>query len=133
MKSNQLRAIAARAAENLVKLIEENEDEILNDISAVSEEAQNQEADKIGIGLAHSITNNLTPKALTESLSWNVRKKLEVTQALPDPDQPELPGLAKAVKGFQDTLKDAGASVVIGFGDKKVEITKDSIKAKPKE
>lgn len=94
MKSNQLRAIAARAAQNLVKLIEENEDEILNDISAVSEEAQSQEADKIVFSLAHAIKINLTQKALTESLSWNVRKKLEVTQSLPDPDQPEFTFIA---------------------------------------
>jgi len=95
MKSNQLRAIAARAAENLVKLIEENEDDILNDISAVSEEAQNQEADKIVFALSHGIKINLTQKALVESLSWNVRKKLEVCQNLPDPDQPEFVFIAK--------------------------------------
>ena len=129
MKSTQLLAIAKVAAENLVKLIEENQDEILLDIQAASEEAQNQEADKIVFSLAHSIKINITQKALTESLSWSLRKKLEVNQSLPDPDQPELPGLAKAVKGFQETLKDAGASVVIGFDDKKVEITQDSIKA----
>ena len=92
----------------------------------------NQEADKIVFSLGHTIKLDLTKKSLTESLAWNVRKKLEVAQALPDPDQPELPGLAKAVKGFQDTLKDANASVVIGFGDKNVEITKDSIKATKK-
>lgn len=132
MKTNQLLAIARTAADNLVKLIEENQDEILRDIDAASEEAQNQEADKIVFSLAHNIKINLTQKALTESLSWSLRKKLEVNQTLPDPEQPELPGLAKAVKGFQDTLKDAGASVVIGFGDKNVEITKDSIKATKK-
>ena len=132
MKSNQLLAIARLAADNLVKLIEENQDEILTDIQAASEEAQNQEADKIVFSLGHTIKINLTSKSLAESLSWSLRKKLEVNQALPDPDQPELPGLAKAVKGFQDTLKDAGASVVIGFGDKNGEITKDSIKATKK-
>lgn len=132
MKSNQLLAIARTAADNLVKLIEENQSEILLDIAAASEEAQNQEADKIVFSLAHAIKINLTSKSLNESLSWSLRKKLEVNQVLPDPDQPELPGLAKAVKGFQDTLKDAGASVVIGFGDKSVEITKDRIKATKK-
>jgi hypothetical protein len=132
MKTNQLLAIARTAADNLVKLIEENQEEILRDIAAVSEEAQNQEADKIVFSLAHAIKINITGKALTDSLSWSVKKKLETTQALPDPDQPELPGLAKAVKGFQGTLKGAGASVVIGFGDKNVEITKDSIKATKK-
>jgi len=112
MKSNQLLAIANRAAENLVKLIEENQDEILRDISAASEEAQNQEADKIVFSLAHSIKINLTQKALTESLSWSLRKKLEVNQTLPDPDQPELPGVIAAVKGFHKALKDHGAAVV---------------------
>jgi ABC-type branched-subunit amino acid transport system ATPase component len=91
MKSIQLRAVAMTAAENLVKLIEENADEILSDIQAVSEEAQNQEADKIIFSLNHTIKLNLTAKAMVESLSWNVRKKLETAFALPDPEQPELP------------------------------------------
>jgi len=129
MKSNQLRAIARIAADNLVKLIEENEEEILNDIAAVAEEAQNQEADKIVFSLAHGIKLDLTRKNLTESLKWNVSKKLETCQALPDPDQPDL---FDAVKKFQNTLKSEGASVVIGFDNKEVEITKDSIKAKKK-
>ena len=98
MKSIQLRAIAQTAAENLVKLIEENEDEILRDITAVSEEAQNQEADKIVFSLGHTIKLDLTRKSLTESLAWNVRKKLEVCQSLPDPEQPELPGVHDSVK-----------------------------------
>lgn len=132
MKSNQLLAIARTAAENLVKLIEENQDEILRDIAAVSEEAQNQEADKIVFALGHAIKINLTQQALTQALSWSVKKKLETSQALPDPDQPELPGLAKAVKGFQDTLRDNNASVDIIAGDKVVTITKDSIKATKK-
>jgi len=91
MKSSQLLAIARTAADNLVKLIEENQDEILLDIQAVSEEAQNQEADKIVFSLGHTIKINLTQKSLSEALSWSVRKKLEVCQSLPDPDQPELP------------------------------------------
>lgn len=130
MKSNQLLAIAKTAADNLVKLIEENQDEILADIAAVSEEAQNQEADKIVFSLGHTIKLNLTQQALTQALSWSVKKKLETCQALPDPDQPELPGLAKAVKGFQDALKDAGVDIITG--DKVVTITKDGIKADPK-
>lgn len=91
MKSNQLLAIARTAADNLVKFIEENQEEILLDIQAISEEAQNQEADKIVFSLGHTIKLNLTSKSLSDSLTWNVRKKLENTQALPDPDQPELP------------------------------------------
>lgn len=129
MKSDQLLAIARTAADNLVRLIEENQAEILLDISAASEEAMNQEADKIVFSLAHAIKINLTQKSLTESLSWSLRKKLEVCQNLPDPEQPELPGVADAVKKFQSTLGDNNATVVVGFGDKSVEITKDSIKS----
>lgn len=127
MKSNQLLAIARIASDNLVKLIEENQDEILRDIAAVSEEAQNQEADKVVFSLGHTIKLDLTRKSLTESLAWNVRKKLEVAQTLPDPDQPELPGVLNA---FQKTLNDNEASVSISTGNVEVEITKDSIKAK---
>lgn len=108
MKSNQLLAIARTAAENLVKLIEENQDEILRDIAAVSEEAQNQEADKIVFSLAHAIKINLTKKELSEALSWNVKKKLECVQTLPDPEQPELPGVIASFTVDKDGIK-AGA------------------------
>jgi ABC-type branched-subunit amino acid transport system ATPase component len=91
MKSMQLRAVAMTAAENLVKLIEENADEILKDIQAVAEEAQAQEADKIVFTLNHTIKLNLTAKAMIESITWGVRKKLEAAFAMPDPEQPELP------------------------------------------
>ena len=107
MKSNQLLAIARTAAENLVALIEENQEEILLDIAAVSEEAQNQEADKIVFSLAHAIKINLTGKSLTDSLSWSVRKKLEVCQSLPDPDQPELPGVIASFTVDKDGIKAA--------------------------
>jgi hypothetical protein len=91
MKSNQLQAIAEQAATNLKAQILENETEILAAIDATSEEAQNQEADKIVFALAHAIKINLTGKSLTQSLSWSVKTKIDTVQTLPDPDQPELP------------------------------------------
>lgn len=93
MKSNQLLAIEQRSIKNLRNLFTEHHDELLEAIGKIEEEAQNQEADKIIVNIAHGIKLDLTGKSQTDLVTFSVRTKLETVNKLPDPDEPMLPGL----------------------------------------
>jgi len=125
MQASQLQAIAQRSSRNLLNLLEEHEDEILKAIAQMEEEAQNQEADKIVVTLNHAIKLDLTRKSQSDSLTYSVRTKLETVHTLPDPDEPELPGLRDAINNLRDSLGE-GESMSIESGGKAVEISKNT-------
>lgn len=112
MKSNQLLAIEKRSIKNLRTLFTEHHDELLEAIGKIEEEAQNQEADKIIVNIAHGIKLDLTGKSQTDLLTFSVRTKLETVNKLPDPDEPMLPGM-------QDDDDDPPAKPITKAGKKK--------------
>jgi hypothetical protein len=90
MKSEQLAEIAQKSADALKALIAEGEDDILAIVAAATEEAQNQEREKIVVRIGHVITLDLTRNRQTDSISFAVRRKLETETSITDPDQPEF-------------------------------------------
>lgn len=80
-----IEAIAQQASETLVKLITEAESEIESSIDAVKEEAALSESPaRFNIGFA--IRLNLDKQTMETALSFGVRRKLSVSQPIPDPN-----------------------------------------------
>lgn len=90
MSPEQLHAIADKSAENLKRLFEEGANEITQAIADSMEEAQNQSKDKITITFAHQIKLDLIKHAQFDTLTFGVRRKLEIASAMDDPNQMKL-------------------------------------------
>jgi hypothetical protein len=94
MNNDKLQAIAQRSASNLVSLFAEGAEAIAAGIAAAAEEAEAQGKESIVVTINHAIRLDLGKDSQSDSLSWAVRHKLETCNAIPDPNQPELPDLA---------------------------------------
>lgn len=84
------RCDAGDVARRLRLAIRELEADIQNAWHDVVAQAQEDETDP-ALRLSFAIKLNLGGNALVTSLSYSVRKKLEESGAIPDPNQPELP------------------------------------------
>ncbi len=88
--NEKLKCIAANAATQLATLIAEGEKDILEAWSAAEEIALDNDA-KPKLRIGFSITLDLEADAATYALTFGIRRKLEVTEQIPDPNQLELP------------------------------------------
>lgn len=86
----KLSAIAAQAADKLRALVSESESEILSAWDDVAAEAQASET-KPRLRLSYSITVCLDEDRIDHKLSFGVRRVLEASAPIPDPDQTTLP------------------------------------------
>lgn len=90
--SPKIQAIIEQAPEHLTKLLTEAADQIEEALVAAAAEAQAQEAEaKLALGF--KITLNLDRNAVQYGLGWSVKHTLTSEATLPDPSQPELPGV----------------------------------------
>lgn len=90
IQNAKLRAIAQRAAENLMQSVAEGEERILEAWHAAEEEAQDNETApkfKLGFGIAL----NLEADAMETKLSFGVKHILNMVDQIPDPNQLEMP------------------------------------------
>lgn len=92
--NSKLEAVAEKAAEILKANIREAEHEILAVWDAVVEEAQANEKPAV-FPLGFSMKLNLDGNQLVTCLSFGVRRKFDTACELPDPNQPEFPGVAE--------------------------------------
>jgi hypothetical protein len=84
-----LAQIANQASADILKLIEEGNDDILSAIHKAEAEAQLQEtAPKFAIGF--KITVDLDKSAFDCSLSWSFKQSLTVSHAIEDEKQEKL-------------------------------------------
>ena len=86
----KLTAIAAQAADKLKELIAESESDILTAWDDCVSEAQSTEA-KPRLRLGYSITLRIDEDRVDHKLSYGVRRTLESSSPIPDPDQIALP------------------------------------------
>lgn len=87
----KLKAIAEKAAADLLALIKDGEDKILEAWNQCEEEAQaNETKPKFKLGL--SITLDLDKDAMETALSFGIKHKLTMDCTIPDPSQPDLIG-----------------------------------------
>lgn len=90
IQNAKLRAIAQRAADNLMQSVAEGEERILEAWHAAEEEAQdNETAPKFKLG--YGIALNLEADAMETKLSFGVKHCLNMVDQIPDPNQLELP------------------------------------------
>lgn len=90
--SPKIKAITKQAPEHLAKLLEEAADQIEEALVAAAAEAQAQETEA-KLGLSFKITLHLDKNAVQYGLGWSVKHTLTSEATLPDPSQPELPGV----------------------------------------
>lgn len=89
-QNEKLAAIAKRAAVILEAQIIGEADKILEAWDACTEEAQaNDTEGKLKLGFA--VTLDLGGDCATYALSFGIRRKIETSESIPDPNQPELP------------------------------------------
>lgn len=82
----KLKAIADKAATDLIALVKDGEDKILEAWSQAEEEAQvNESKPKFKMGL--SITLDLDKDAMETALTFGIKHKLTVNSTIPDPNQ----------------------------------------------
>lgn len=85
----KLKAIAEKAAADLLALIKDGEDKILEAWNSAEEEAQiNDTKPKFKLGL--SITLDLDKDSMETALSFGIKHTLSVSASIPDPNQPDL-------------------------------------------
>lgn len=85
-----LESIANNASDDLRRLIEEGEKDILNAIYKAQEEAQLQEtAPKFNLGF--KIAVDLDKSTFECCLSWSLKQSLSVSHQIEDPKQGKLP------------------------------------------
>lgn len=90
IQNAKLRAIAQRAADNLMQSVAEGEEKILEAWHAAEEEAQdNETAPKFKLG--YGIALNLEADAMETKLSFGVKHCLNMVDQIPDENQMELP------------------------------------------
>jgi hypothetical protein len=90
IQNQKLALIAGHAAADLVQLIAEKEEELLEAMADVTEEANLQDKKPI-IKIGYGISLDPDANKMTTSLTFAVRRKLEIVRPMPDPSQPELP------------------------------------------
>jgi len=90
--NSKLSAISHQAAENFIRLVEDEETEkrILEAWSAAVVEAQENET-KPKFRLALAVTLDLDADSMETALTFGVRYKTSCNDKIPDPSQPELP------------------------------------------
>ncbi len=121
-----LESIAANASDDLKRLIEEGEKDILTAIHKATEEAQLQEtAPKFNLGF--KIAVDLDNSTFDCCLSWTLKQSLTVSHQLEDPNQGKLPGIGEAAANLATlpARHDGVDSMTISTGDNSVTITKE--------
>ena len=106
--NDKLQAIAAKAAEDLLGLIADGDEKIRAAWSEAECQAALEET-KPKFSLAFKITLDLDKNTMDSDLSWSTKHHLGVTSKLPDPTQPELPGVEPETVTMET---DSGKSVV---------------------
>lgn len=87
--NEKLKAIANKAATDLIALVTDGEKKILEAWDQVAEEAiANESSPKFKMGIA--ITLDLEKDAMETCLSFGVKHKLTANCTIPDPNQPEF-------------------------------------------
>lgn len=90
MQNQKLAAIAKRAADDLIGLVNDEEAKILEAWSACEQEAQDNET-KPKFKLSLAITLDLDADKMESALTFGIRRKVSVDSAIPDPTQTDLP------------------------------------------
>jgi hypothetical protein len=95
------------------EVLYEREEDILKAWHENIEEAQQSEKKFPPLKLALGATVNLEEGTIETTLRFTAVYQSSISAELPDPNQPELPGVEKAVKKFHEEMKKSGASVSI--------------------
>ena len=95
------------------EVLYDREEDILKAWHENIEEAQQSEKKFPPLKLALGATVNLEEGTIETTLRFTAVYQSSISAELPDPNQPELPSLAKAVQKFHQDMKQAGASVSI--------------------
>lgn len=98
MNHTRLQSIIQAASEDLIALAEEHEDDILHGIHAITQEAHNNDQEKVKVRLNFAIILDLGEDKQTSALSWTVSHKVEAEHRLPDPNQAELEAIVTESK-----------------------------------
>jgi hypothetical protein len=86
MNNDRLTQIIKAAAEDLVALADEHQDDILSGIHKITTEAQMHDQEKVKVKLNYSITLDLGNNSQKHVLGWTVAHKVEAERRLPNPD-----------------------------------------------
>ena len=95
------------------EVLYDREEDILKAWHENIEEAQQSEKKFPPLKLSLGATVNLEDNTIETTLRFTAVYQSSISTELPDPNQPELPGVAKAVKKFHEEMKKSGASVSI--------------------
>lgn len=104
MNYEKLSAIADRSARAVKTLILEMEEDIGEAVNVAAEDAQESGSESIKINLSHTITLDLAKNKQEDKLAFSVKHQSTVKGEIPDPNQPDLSGLA----GFDDVTVTPG-------------------------
>lgn len=90
IQNAKLALIARHAALDLEQLIAEKEEELLQAMAQMTEEAELQDKKPV-FKIGFCISLDPDGDKMTTVLTFSVRRKLEIVRPMPDPTQPELP------------------------------------------
>ena len=88
-QSDKIRAIAAKSAVSYLNLMAHKESELLETMQEI------EEGKTLNVG--HALILDLEKNSQKDRVSFSVRHQIECEGQIPDPDQPDLPGVDEEV------------------------------------